>query len=107
MSSSTTPVVGRDGGFDSTTKGTASINSSLAESLKGHFVGPMPVNKFMREYIPPPAGQKMKTANIDFSEVMNASKEVEMYAPFVSRLLSGAGWLTNSCGWPGDARPQL
>lgn len=94
MLSSTAIVVGRDGGFGSTTKGTTSVNASLAESLKGHFVGPMPISKFLQEHLPPPTKQKMKLPNVDLAEVVNVSKEVEMYVPFVSRSLPASACST-------------
>ena len=58
----------------------------LRENMRGHFLGPMDPNEFMRSFMPVNSQHLGSSPDgIDFSQVYEQANERAMYAPFVRR----------------------
>jgi hypothetical protein len=65
-----------------------SANYRLAQETSGYFLGAMPPQQFLKRFIP--IGQdtpRCPDSKGAFASVSSAGKEVDMYTPFVSRIL--------------------
>jgi hypothetical protein len=75
-------------GFASETHDRDSANYRLAQETSGLFLGAMPPEEFLMEFLPTsqdtPERPNSKEA---FANVSSAKKEVDMYTPFVRRVL--------------------
>jgi hypothetical protein len=86
-----TPISNKTSGnhsYASETHDRDSANYRLAKETSGQFLGAMPPKEFLDMFLPigkgTPRCPKSKRA---FKSVSRAKKEVDMYAPFVSRVL--------------------
>jgi hypothetical protein len=86
-----TPISNKTSGnhsYASETHDRDSANYRLAQETSGHFLGAMPPQRFLDMFLP--IGQDTpECPNSDgaFKSVSSAKKEVDMYTPFVSRVL--------------------
>jgi hypothetical protein len=86
-----TPISNKTSGnhnYASETHDRDSANHRLAQETSGHFLGAMPPQRFLDMFLP--IGQDTpECPNSDgaFTGVLSATKEVDMYTPFVSRVL--------------------
>lgn len=64
----------------------AQIRKALAEEMAGHWVGPMPVQDFLNEFVPLASDTTVPPLLTDHFRTMPPSpkRESEMYPPFVS-----------------------
>jgi hypothetical protein len=86
-----TPILNKTSGnhsFASETHDRDSANYRLAQETSGLFLGAMPPQQFLEEFLPngqdTPQCPNSKGA---FASALSVSKEVDMYTPFVSRVL--------------------
>jgi hypothetical protein len=86
-----TPISNKTSGnhsYASETHDRESANYRLAQETSGHFLGAMPPKKFLDTFLPMPQHTQQYPESIgDFENVLEASKEVNMYTPFVSMVL--------------------
>jgi hypothetical protein len=65
------------------------MNLLLAEETKGRYVGPLPVQDFLDDYMP--GDQKPRTTGLDLEQLSKVAthgqREEDMYEPFVSGFL--------------------
>jgi hypothetical protein len=74
--------------YASETHGGGSSNYRLAQETSGHFLGAMPPKDFLDTFLPIGKGSpKCPKSKRAFKSISRAKKEVDMYAPFVSRVL--------------------
>jgi hypothetical protein len=87
-----TPVsnkTSRNHSYASETHDRHSANYRLAQETSGLFLGAMPPKKFLDAFLPmPPHTQQYPESIGDFENVVDASKEVNIYTPFVSIVLA-------------------
>jgi hypothetical protein len=86
-----TPISNKTSGnhsYASETHDRDSANHRLAQETNGYFLGAMPPQKFLKRFLPISKGTP-RCPNSDgaFTSVLSATKEVDMYTPFVSRVL--------------------
>ena len=67
--------------FSSTPQNNHTRRQKIEQEMRGYFVGPMPAEDFLREFMPC-APDPCPT--VDFSGVSGHQKEADMYQPFVS-----------------------
>lgn len=87
-SSGGSPVKPNTQDFQSDTRSAAENQVELAKYMKGLWIGPMPVQQFLDDFLPAPA---TPTPAIDpkLFEVMSKAKlEKDMYQPFVSIMVT-------------------
>lgn len=64
--------------------------NAMGNEIRGHLVGPMPVEQFLEEYLPPsmiPDYQPLTSfSNGAFESTLSAAHETKAYEPFVSAL---------------------
>jgi hypothetical protein len=86
-----TPISNKTSGnhsYASETHDRDSANYRLAQETSGYFLGAMPPQQFLKRFIP--IGQdtpRCPDSKGAFASVSSAGKEVDMYTPFVSRIL--------------------
>jgi len=86
-----TPISNKTSGnhsFASETHDRDSANNRLAQETSGSFLGAMPPEQFLKEFLP--TGQdtpECPNSKGAFASVSNSKKEVDMYTPFVRRVL--------------------
>ena len=79
-----TPIKLKQSGADrfcSTQQDIHTRRQKIEEEMRGYFVGPMPAEDFLREFMPCAPNP---CPTVDFSVVSGHQKEVDMYQPFVS-----------------------
>ena len=86
-----TPISNKTSGnysYTSETHDRESTNYRLAQETSGYFLGAIPPTKFLDTFLPIPQDtQQYPEVMGDFGNVLEASKEVNMYTPFVSMFL--------------------
>ena len=86
-----TPISNKTSGnhsYASETHDRDSSNYRLAQETSGSFLGAMPPQQFLKRYLPRgPDTPECPNSNGAFASVSSATKEVDMYAPFVSSVL--------------------
>jgi len=86
-----TPISNKTSGnhsFASETHDRDSANYRLAQETSGSFLGAMPPEQFLKEFLP--TGQdtpECPNSKGAFASVSSAKKEVDMYTPFVRRVV--------------------
>jgi hypothetical protein len=86
-----TPISNKTSGNHSYASGTHdrdSANYRLAQETSGYFLGAMPPRQFLKNFLATDEGTPVcPDSEGAFESVLRAKKEVDMYAPFVRRLL--------------------
>jgi len=86
-----TPISNKTSGnhsYASETHDRDSANYRLAQESSGYFLGAMPPRKFLKKFLATDEGTPgCPDSEGAFESVLSAKKEVDMYAPFVSRVL--------------------
>ena len=86
-----TPISNKTSGnysYASETHDRDSANYRLAQESSGYFLGAMPPQKFLKKFLATDEGTPgCPDSEGAFESVLSAKKEVDMYAPFVSRVL--------------------
>ena len=86
-----TPISNKTSGnhsYASETHDRDSANYRLAQETSGYFLGAMPPRKFLKKFLATDEGTPgCPDSEGAFERVLSAKKEVDMYAPFVSRVL--------------------
>ena len=89
--STSTPISNKTSGnhsFASETHDRDSANYRLAQETSGSFLGAMPPEQFLKEFLP--TGQdtpECPNSEGAFASLSSSNKEVDMYTPFVRRVL--------------------
>jgi hypothetical protein len=86
-----TPISNKTSGnnrYASETHDRVSANYHLAQETSGYFLGMMPPTKFLDMLLPIPQDTQQYPESMGgFKNVLEGSKEVNMYTPFVSMFL--------------------
>jgi hypothetical protein len=86
-----TPISNKTSGnhsYASETHDRDSANYRLAQETSGYFLGAMPPRKFLKKFLTTDEGTLgCPDSKGAFASVSDTKKEVDMYTPFVSRLL--------------------
>jgi hypothetical protein len=86
-----TPISNKTSGnhsYASETHDRDSANYRLAQETSGYFLGAMPPRKFLKKFLTTDEGTPgCPDSKGAFASVSDAKKEVDMYTPFVSRVL--------------------
>jgi hypothetical protein len=86
-----TPISNKTSGnhsYASETHDRASVNYRLSQETSGYFLGAMLPQEFLQRFLPIGKGTpRCPNSKGAFTSVSSASKEVDMYTPFVSRVL--------------------
>ena len=86
-----TPISNKTSGnhsFASETHDRDSANNRLAQETSGSFLGAMPPEQFLKEFLPTSQDTpECPNSEGAFASVSSANKEVDMYTPFVRRVL--------------------
>ncbi|GLB40038.1 hypothetical protein LshimejAT787_0705480 [Lyophyllum shimeji] len=83
-------------GFESTRPDLAEARTKMKDAMSGLFVGPMPVNQFLQEFLPQPVSAPLPSgvpANL-FAAMPITKKERHMYEPFI-KLVNEYGLIPN------------
>ena len=95
VASESTPAkkkYGPDLTFASETKNFEEARSHLGKEMNGHWLGPMPVDEFLKEFLPPTNVLLPDLPEDPFQDVPNDGVESARYEPFVSTRLFPQHW---------------